>query len=448
MPAASQVLSDENIRRLGMLIQRVFDALGCGEQHQDIEWVFDGKDFALVQARPVTALPRYTIDGFRNQPDVWSNMNLREVMPLVQSTLNWSLKKPFLNTVFSAPLRTMGYQIPPGLQVARLYQGRAYFNGNILGWLLYDALGIDPRGMGAQEKYDNFGGREVEISEEKPYRGIKGCKRLGRLIKGAFIVQKIRKNTGKCFNDVNCFTGAMLKEDLKSLTKRDLIKKITEIRSATIEFIPVYVFGSAEVTFPFIKTLEKYFPGKGRAMSNALMAGSGDITSAEHGYRLAGMAKVARGDAAARRFFSAEPFPPLLWEKELPDESPFKQSFRNFLADYGHRGIYELDIINPRWREDPSFLLNTIRSTMETADPGKTKASQKEKVDEAWREVNERVPFYRRGSINKMLIQSVKGAERKEMGKSMLVKIFESERILFQEIGRRLAERGNPGGTG
>ncbi len=440
--AAGQVLSDENIRKLGLLIQRVFDALVCGEEHQDIEWVFDGKDFALVQARPVTVLPRYTLDGFKNQPDIWTNMNLREVMPMVQSTLNWSLKKPLLNTVFSAPFRTMGYQIPPGLQAVRLYQGRAYLNGSILGWLLYDALGMDSRGMAAQEKYDNFGGQEVQINEEKPYRGIKGCKRLGRLIKGAFVVQKIRKNKKKYFDEVNCFTGALLKENLKSLAEKDLIKKFTEIRNTATEFIPVYALGSVEVTFSFIKTLEKYFPGKGRAMANALMAGSGDITSAEHGYRLAEMAEVACRDSAARRFLSAEPFTPLLWEKELPQDSPFKQLLRDFLEEYGHRGIYEMDIINPRWREDPSYLLNTIRISMGTANPGKIKASQKEKADEAWREVNQRVPFYRRGSINKMLIQGVKSAERKEMGKSMLVKIFESERILFQEIGRRLTQRG------
>lgn len=441
--AASQVLSDENIRRLGLLLRRVFDSLGSGEQHQDIEWAFDGKDFALVQARPVTVLPRYTLDGFKNQPDVWTNMNMREIMPMVQSTLNWSLKKQLLNTLFSAPFETMGYEVPPGLQLVRLYQGRAYLGGNILGWLMYDALGIDGRGMVALEKYDSFGAApELEINEKKPYRGIKGCKRLGRLLKGALRIQKVRKNLKKYFDDVDDFTKSLLKEDLKSLAEKDLIRKIAEIRSVSTEFIPAYIFGSVEVRFSFIKTLERYFPGKGQAMVNALMAGGGDITSAQHGYRLVEMAEVARGDTAARKFFSSENYNPLSWERELPQESPFKQSLRKFLAEYGHRGIYEMDIINPRWREDPTYLLNTIRSTLETADLSKIKAQQKERADEAWREVNRRIPSYRRGSIGKLLKQALKSAERKEMGKSFFVKIFESERILLQEIGRRLAVRG------
>jgi len=92
------------------------------------------------------------------------------------------------------------------------------------------------------------------------------------------------------------------------------------------------------------------------------MAGKGDITSAEQGYRLVKMAEIAREDAAARRFFSTEPFHPLLWESELPEGSPFKQSLRNFLLEYGHRGVYEMDMINPCWR-GRGFLPNLQMST-------------------------------------------------------------------------------------
>ena len=129
--SVSQVLIGENIRKLGLLILRVFDALGCGEEHQDIEWVFDGKDFTLVQARPVTALPRYTLAGIKNQPDIWSNANFRDAVPMVQSTLNWSLMKLSLNIMITAPFKAIGYQIPPGLRHVRLYQGRAYLNASI-----------------------------------------------------------------------------------------------------------------------------------------------------------------------------------------------------------------------------------------------------------------------------------------------------------------------------
>ncbi len=430
--AASQALSDGNIRKLSLLIQRVFDSLGRGEQHQDIEWVFDGEDIALVQARPVTVLPRYTYDEIKNQPDIWSNANFRETMPMVQSTLNWSLTKQ---------LWTMSVELlegPPGLRFIRLYQGRAYMNLSIQQWIFYDAFGITPRQIN-----EGFGGHqpEIEINEKKPYRGIKGCKRVWRLLKLISDGQKIKKNAEKSFVKVYDFTGAILKENYKALAEKDLINKYAEIRSMFMEFMPVFMSCNATDMNPLVKSLEKFFPGKGKAYVNALMAGEGNITSAEHGYRLVEVAEIARGDAAARKFFSVEIYNPLLWKKELPEESQFKQSFRKFLAEYGHRGVYEMDIINPRWREDPSYLLNIIRSTMETANLNKIKTGQKEKADEARREVNRRVPFHRRGLVNYLLKQALKGAELREMGKSVLIKIYESERIIFQEIGRRLAKR-------
>lgn len=132
--AKSQVLSDNNIRKFGLLVQRIYDALGHGEQHQDIEWVFDGKDFALVQARPVTALPRYTFDELKNQPDMWSNANFKDAFPMVQSTLNWGLWNYLLAGVDQIP------KIPKGIKTIKLYQGLAYWNLSFVQWVNYDAF--------------------------------------------------------------------------------------------------------------------------------------------------------------------------------------------------------------------------------------------------------------------------------------------------------------------
>ncbi len=436
---ASQVLTDENIRKLGLLVLRVFEALGCGEQHQDIEWVFNGKDFALVQARPVTALPRYTFAGIKNQPAFWSNANFRDASPMVQSTINWSLGKLSLNILLSAPFKAIGYQMPPGLRLVRLYQGRSYLNASIQQWLFYDALGAAPR-----EINEIMGGHqpEIEINEKKPFAGIKGCKRLGRLLKFIFIYQKTRRNAQKSFDKMEGIARELLKENFNSIPDKDVINKSVEIRKANMEFSPVFMFCATSLTAPLEKALEKFFPGKGKAMANALMAGRGDITSAQQGYRLVEMAEIARGDAAARSFFSSESFNPLLWEKELPEKSPFKQSLRNFLTEYGHRGVYECDLINPRWREEPSYLLNVVRSTMETADLGKIKARQKEKADEARREVYRRIPFHKRVLVNYLLKQALKGAELREMAKSVFLRMFEPSRLMLQGIGHRFVKRG------
>ncbi len=201
--AAGQVLSDENISRLGMLIQRVFDSLGGSERHQDVEWVFNGKDFEIVQARPVTALPRYTFDEIKNQPDIWSNAQARDTAPMVMSTLNWSWYK--LSEKFRENTTdVLDCEIPPGLRYIRLYQGRLYLNMSMQQWIFYDNLGITPRQLN-----EAMGGHqpEIEINEKKPYRGIKGIKRLGRLVKLIPRGLKTIKGAQKSFDRVNSYTG-------------------------------------------------------------------------------------------------------------------------------------------------------------------------------------------------------------------------------------------------
>lgn len=433
---AGQVLGEKNILRLGLLIQRVFEALGGGEQHQDIEWVFDGKDFALVQARPVTVLPRYTFTELKNQPDIWSNANLKDGQPMVQSTLNWSL----LRYLFVGIKDLVGYQAPPGIKITRLYQGRLYWNTSYIQWNNFDCFGFTPKMMN-----ESMGGfqPEIEIKEMKPYRGLKGLRRISRLIKLIILAIRAKKNSIKIFTKVEDFHKALLSENLQTLGEKDLINRISRIKDVNVEYWPLFLLMTmAGDINSFVKVLEKYFPGKGKAVVNALMAGRAEITSAEHGYRLLEMGEIALGDNSARRFFSAELFDPLLWEKELPEGSPFKQSLQNYLTEFGHRGVYEMDIINPSWREDPSYLLNVVRSTMETADLDKIKARQKEKATETMLEVRQKVPFYRRSRVNKLLKQAIQGAELREAAKSVLIRIYNSERLIFVEIGRRLAEKG------
>ncbi len=436
--STSQVLRDEDIRQLGLLIQRVYEALGLDGQHQDIEWVFDGRNFSLVQARPVTALARYIYAEIKHQPDIWSNANFRDGIPMVQSTLNWSLMREDLNLMLNAPAKAMGYPGLPGLQHVRLYQGRAYFNLSLQQWLWHDTLGVAPRDVN-----ENYGGHqpEIEIKDRKSHdkkHFIKGKYLLKLILTG----QKSAKKAKKSFVKIDQFTKALLKEKLGNLTESQLSNKVAEIRNASMDFALVFIFCANASMKPLEKALDKSFPGKGKAMATALMAGKGDITSAQHGYRLLEMAEIARGDNAARRFFSGDPFDPLEWEKELPEKSPFKQSFRDFLIEFGHRGVYEMDIINPRWREDPSYLLEFIRRTLETADLHRIKAGQMEKTGRLWQEVKRKVPIHRRIFIHYMRQQVIKSSEIREMAKSVFIKLFESERLVFQEIGRRLAGRG------
>lgn len=113
-----------------------------------------------------------------------------------------------------------------------------------------------------------------------------------------------------------------------------------------------------------------------------------------------------------------------------------------FTREYGHRAVYELDIINPRWKEDPAYLIAIIHSTINTANLSKLKGEQKKKYEQAWVEIKGKVPFFKHSSIRKLVRAAQAGAAVREMTKSVLAMCMGLYRMIAQELGSRFYERG------
>ncbi|TAL23823.1 MAG: pyruvate, phosphate dikinase, partial [Nitrospirae bacterium] len=233
-----QALSDEQIKKLGNLVLRIFEVLGKGELHQDIEWVFDGEECVLVQARPLTALQKVSFAELKDQPEIWSNANIKDAVPMVLPVLSRSAIKNNINEILASPFKIIGYQMPDGLQQVKIYMGRAYLNLSAIQWCNFDALGIYPK-----ETNKNFGGHQPEIAihEEKPYSGIKGLKRLWRMVKFFRAVAQYKKKANSYFAGVTDFSAAFLKKDLSILADKELFRLSGSIFKAANEFAPVFM---------------------------------------------------------------------------------------------------------------------------------------------------------------------------------------------------------------
>ena len=439
--SSKQVLSDDNIEKLGLLLLRVFEALGDCDQHQDVEWVFDGRDFILVQSRPVTALPRRTFAALKNQPDIWSNGNYRDAVPMVLSPLFRRLVINTLDSVMKSNYTAIGYQLPEGLQFSRFFNGRLYCNLSALQWAMFDTMGSLPRDVNF-----GWGGHqpEIELKDPKPFKGLGGLKRLWHGIRFTFLINRAKKNAPKIHARVLLSIENLTEKGFSHLQDRDFIQRYNELGQIQLEFCGEYSFLSGAATIPvgaLYKILTKYFADRATMVLNALMVGgSAGITSADHGYRLMELAGIARQDNDAVRFFAGTAFDPSNWEG-LPERSAFKQAFREFIKEYGHRAVYELDIINPRWKEDPSYLISIIRSTIDTADLSKLKAEQKEKFELTWKEIINIVPSNKHSSIKKLISKAQEGAAVREKTKSVVVVVTDAYRMIAQELGSRFCER-------
>ncbi|MDQ7092862.1 PEP/pyruvate-binding domain-containing protein [Desulfosporosinus sp. PR] len=440
--SARRVLSDENLERLGLLLLRVFEALGDCDQHQDVEWVFDGRDFILVQARPVTALPRRTFAALTNHSDIWSNGNYRDAVPMVLSPLSRRLAINTIDAILKYNFSEVGYQLPEGLQFSRFFNGRLYCNLSALQWAMFDAVGLLPSGFNR-----GFGGHqpEIEIKDPQPFKGLRGKKRLWRGIRYAMTVKQAVKRAGKTRAGVLSSLESLTEKEFSHLSDSEFIRLYDEFGRLQFEFAREFTYLSAAASLPMgklLNVLTKYFAGKAPIVFNALMVGgTAGITSADHGYRLVELAEIARQDNEAARIIADPSFDPVQWQEELPEGSAFKKAFREFIKEYGHRAVYELDMINPRWREDPSYLFGIIRSTVDTADLGKLKAGQKEKFEQAWLEIKNKVPANKHSAIKKLIAEVQEGAAVKEETKSVEALVIGAFRLVAQELGSRFCTR-------
>lgn len=58
------------------------------------------------------------------------------------------------------------------------------------------------------------------------------------------------------------------------------------------------------------------------------------------------------------------------WSRELAGNSLFHRAFADFLQRYGHRGVYETYLRNPRWREAPDYLCWTLLPMLGSGSAG------------------------------------------------------------------------------
>ena len=435
-------ITKEQQQRLALVALRIQDALGESTLPQDIEWAYDGFGFTILQSRPITALPEATFPALSGQKTIWSTANLKDALPGVQSPLGWWLNSAWAEVMLRDLFTAAGYELPEGLTWSRLYQGRAFLNLSAVQWAAYDAFGIPPavtnRALGGHQP-------EAQLPPPPSWLSLAGRGRVRRLTRfGRRLWRTVRQADGM-LKQISEWAQAQsqLPRDVGRLHDLELLRSIWRIEQERRKFLPdQMVFNAGGLWTERLKAfLEPRFPGRGAALTNALLAGGGGITSAEQGWRLAAVARQAAAEPDALAYFGVEPFDPAQWFVALRGTKT-RELVRQFLHDFGHRGVYEMEIANPRWAEDPSFLLETLRTYLQGGVPH-SEAEAVERRRQAEVEVLQALrwrPAAR--AFCRFLLQRSREAMRlREAAKSCLVRLIGAMRPWCLELGRRLVAR-------
>jgi pyruvate,water dikinase len=430
-----QVLSDAHATVLAELVGRVMWALGEGRTPQDVEWVYDGERFWLVQARPVTHGPRITLPAVEKLPTIWSNANLKDVMPHVLTPLSWSMLQPLVSAILYAPCQAVGSFLPEGIEVIRRFSGRAYFDLTTLLWSYCDTLGVQPhevtRGMGGHQP-------EIPAPSSHPLRGWVGLRRISARLRLIRIIARTSRALSHNLKHLRTQARAQVRQPLAERSTADLLALVRLAHEQAWDC--GYRFQLTNLggvwTDYLTQTLEQTHPDQAQALSAALLAGSRSVESAEQGYRLYEVALAAACDPQACAYL-ADPLADARGWLSLPDQSPFRQALTAFLDDFGHRGIYEFEVAHPRWCEDQSYLLDCIRAISAQGILAVPYELAQAKRRGAEAELAQ-LPLRFRLLVGWLARHARQAMAAREAGKSTLVALLEPIRTIVLEVGRRM----------
>lgn len=374
---------------LEALVQTGKQVEGAWAQPVDIEWALDEQGLWLLQARPVTVLPAQDRAG--DAVCEWSRTNFKETMPEVPSPLGNSFLEQFMDLFLMGPYRRLGCHIPPGMSSVRMYRGRPYLNVSLM-YALIEQLRGDPSTLA-----EHMGGHTVSRPLPITPLSMGALLRAGLLV--AWWISQAVRQSERWFADMKKMGTENPREAVEALS---LIQVRERIQALNEEFLRREItFGIAGGVTQCLQVLGFLLPrwtGEDwRGLLNAALQGQAQVISAQQILRLAELVEVARHDSNVRALFESAD-----WDGRTAVQglrgTQFLRLFERYLADYGHRGLGESDIMSPRFADQPDVLLDVLRQQVRAPaaqSPADILARQRRVCEQACAEMRDRCGWVR-----------------------------------------------------
>jgi pyruvate,water dikinase len=431
-PEQPPLLPTEAVLTLGRLLQHV-ETL-CG-QPQDVEWAWDGTRCWILQSRPITTLA----DATPGADTVWGNANLKDVIPGIVSPFSWSLMQHQLEAAIRQQYTQMGYHVAPQVPIIRRHWGRPYFNLSVFHTVAYTLYGATPEQQVAQ-----LGGAMVRgfTPAGAPSRWQR-LRWFCNVLRFSRIAERARQAVPASFAMVT----QRWREDLRQAPQLDrtaLLHKLDSFAAITQPFLLQHLILTSAMSgnFGYLRGLiERWLPQAAAGLVADLVTGMGEVTSAEHSYRLWELSRLARQSPQVLAFLQRRDWH--TWREALAG-TPFAQAWQTFLDAYGHRSLYEVEMANPRWREQPDYLFDVIAAYAALAQdtPPFDPQAQTQRRQHAERQALQGLSWWRRRWLRTVLQRTQEFSRLRENSKSQLVRLIDIGRCMALVAARILVEDG------
>jgi pyruvate,water dikinase len=435
----------QKLARFALKAEKVFGS------PQDIEWALAGPHLFLLQSRPITTLgkPKSWEDR-----QVWSNTNAAEVLPGVLTPLVWSTVGEYIGDLLGSVIGRLGISFGENPFIGEV-AGRVYTNLNTFTGMVR-RMPFANRMNQAQM----FGGQELKPEDKAkldlgagdlPDIKVSPLRILLKL--PGFMLWMSRHGPGrgrKWIDEAVAAYERRPRPDLTQFSDAELSSKAV----ATLAQLRVggeglgYALGGMMFTSVLYDLCRRWFRDATGATASRLLAGTGELQSANAGIELWRLAcSAAASPDVEMAVVANKPWSELRGQLQATVSGrDFLARWDRFLHRHGHHARGEMDMYQPRWREQPDYVLEVVRNFLRAKGKSDPEADQRRHAEERDRLRAELLGRLRnpikRWTFGFVVRKTQLSAAIRENVKDAGIRVFADTRELVVELGRRLAARG------
>lgn len=436
--AHAAVLTHEEVAYLVRLALKIQSHAG---RPVDIEWAINEKQFYILQSRPITEL------GFAGIEGEWTTADFRDggVSSSVCTPFMSSLYKMVMDSTMADYLKRLG--LPQREQKDTWlspFYSRPYWNLSAAKHYLSKVPDFNERafdeGLGIQPRYEGIG-VQSKITATSLFYGLRAL---------WVIKSNCKRKLLTCaeFANTQCIRLTQLKKvSLRTLATDDLYKQFQS-------FLDEDYFYNESTYFDFVydnSNLNSLFRDK----LNKLPFDQSDFTHLLSG--LEGVSHLAQvqGLWELRASIESSQASQTYWSTHTSEEicthylsgrrDVDLDGLHHYLEKYGHHSRKELDLLVPRYVEEPSYVIQQLLDVLsqpDSNDPRQRYLLQSRKAESARLKLLASVKPWRRKALDARLRQVRSFLWWREELRDLSTKFYFQVRLMTCEVAKRLVDDG------
>lgn len=376
-------------------------------QPQDIEWALDGSGkLFIVQSRPIVL----HTDAADDRPMItWSNANVREnfpdpITPLLYSVAAAGYSNYFRNLglAFGISRQRIAAMEGPLKNIIGVHGARIYYNLSSI----HSVIRMAPFGDWLVRYFNSFVGEtetappsrgDRQFQDLDRHRGMQSLETVRIAVKTAWQFLFIGRRVARFEARVDQFAANTVPSALTSLSVielRDLIRAFMDIRLN--KWTDAGLADAASmISYGILNSLlRSTLPEESHtATPNSLLKGVTGLVSSEPVFELWKLSRMILQDSDLKQLFTGQPGDTILKAIRRPNAgtnlAAFSNAFDAYLEKWGFRCSGELMLTVPSFQENPSGLVEILKTYLDVTGESPAEVLQRQKAarEEHTREV-------------------------------------------------------------